>query len=84
MVFKDAQGYPILTGELPEDFQTEASAEIKQYPVNQQLKLHLEAVRGNCRIAYHTGETYLYEKKKLRNPFGFNQDQGPQNDSGFW
>ncbi len=84
MEFRDGQGNGILTGELPEGFRTSASAEIVQYPVSQHLKVRFSADRGNCGVRYQTGESYLYEKKKLPNPFGFAQEQGPQNDSGFW
>ena len=84
MVFKDSQGNRILTGDLPEAFRAEASTEIVQYPVNQQLKVYLRAEKGGCRIGYYTGETYYYEKRKLHDPFGFRRQQGPQNDSGFW
>ncbi|MBR0461870.1 MAG: hypothetical protein IJJ00_04040 [Erysipelotrichaceae bacterium] len=84
-VFNDrSTGQPLLYGELPEDFSPEASASIRQYPVNQILYIEARAVKGGCTIGYHSGDTYLYEKKKLADPFGFAPKQAAQNDSGFW
>ena len=84
-VIKDRNsGQPLLTCELPEDFKTEGVAQLRQYPVNQILHIDARAVKGNCSINYLTGETYLYEKKKLPNLFGMMNRQSARNDSGFW
>ena len=84
-VFNDRNsGQPLLKAELPAGFDTDALLQVRQYPVNQIIHVEGRAVKENCSINYLTGETYLYEKKKLQDPFGWNNRQGAQNDSGFW
>ena len=84
-IYRDERGNKLMQAELPEDYTVTVSAGIEEHPVNRILKVRLRAVRGSCEIGYDTGDTYLYEKRKLPDPFGFlkAQQQAAQNDSGF-
>ena len=84
MIIKDVTtGIPLLTCELPKGFETEGQMQTRQYPTNRTIHVEAYANKGNCTIAYRTGETFLYEKQKLRPVFSAAQ-QGPQNDYGAW
>ena len=76
-------GNPLLKCELPKGFETQGRMQMKQYPTNRTVHVEAYANKGNCTIAYRTGESYIYEKQKLRPAFSAVQ-QGPQNDYGAW
>ena len=84
MIIKDVTtGSPLLNCELPKGFETQGQMQIIQYPTNWTIHVEAYANKGNCTITYRTGESYLYEKQKLRPAFS-NTQQGPQNDYGAW
>ena len=66
-------GMPVINCELPKGFEYEAEVQLKNFLYNQKLYLQMQAKKGNCLIAYQTGETYLYEKKPMANVFGMAQ-----------
>lgn len=70
---------------LPAGFKTEARTELIQFPKNQKIEIEAKAYKGNCAFYFRSGDLYLYEKRKMQNPFGFNQQpsQG-QSDTGAW
>ena len=70
---------------LPSGYKTQAHMELVSFPRNQKITVEAKAVKGNCVFCYRSGDLYLYEKRKIQNPFGFSQQpsQG-QNDLGAW
>ena len=84
MIIKDVTtGSPLLKCELPKGFETQGRLQMKQYPTNRTVHVEVYANKDNCTITYRTGESYIYEKQKLRPVFSAVQ-QGPQNDYGAW
>ena len=84
MIIKDSvSGSPLLKCELPKGYETRGQMQLKQYPSNQTIHVEAYANKANCTIAYLTGESYVYEKQKLRPAFSA-VPQGPQNDYGAW
>lgn len=84
MIIKDgASGNPLLKCELPKGFETRGQTQLIQYPSNQIIYVEAYANRGNCTIAYRTGESFIYEKQKPGSAFSATP-QGPQNDYGAW
>lgn len=76
---------PLIKCELPKDFKAEGYTELKNYPQNQKIYLQIEAKRGNCTICFHTGESYLYEKKMVQIMNYVPKHQlGTQNETGAW
>ena len=56
-----------------------------RFPENQVIHVEARADKDGCTIAYQTGETYLYEKKKVPDPVLYYAAQNrKQNDSGAW
>ena len=85
-VIKDRQsGMPLLRCELPEGFVSQGQMSFVRFPENQVIHVEARADKDGCTIAYQTGETYLYEKKKVPDPVLYYAAQNrKQNDSGAW
>ena len=71
--------------ELPKGYKSEAHMELVQFPLNQKVQVEARAFKDNCSIYYRSGEMYIYEKRKLADPFGMSQPQNQgQNETGSW
>ena len=78
-------GIPLINCELPEGFRTEGQMRMIKFPDNQVIHVETKADKKDCTIFYRTGETYLYEKKKVPDAFGmYAQPNQKQNNSGAW
>lgn len=86
MVINDKNnGMPLFKCELPDDFKTQGWTEMKTYPQSQRIYLQIEAKRGNCNISFHSGESYIYEKKMFQIMTQVPKHQlGTQNETGAW
>mgnify|MGYP007069903450 CR=1 FL=1 len=84
-IFKDqSSGMNVLTAELPDAFTVNVNSQMLQFPDNQKWIIQLQANRENCQINYSSGDTFIYEKKRVQMPFGFAQQNqlGSQSPTG--
>ena len=86
MIIRDNRtGKPLFTCDLPEDYAVQAEAGIESYPENQKYRVRISARRNNCTISYQSGDEYIYEKKQVQMPMGFQTDRtGTQSSTGAW